>query len=158
MSARSFTALFAPLLIFIATPAAAEGGWFTDSESKCSVWHADPLPGQKVRWNGKCVDGRAEGGGVAEWYVAQRPPDRCECTFVAGKAHGLGIYRWADGAIYAGEFKQGEMEGKGFLRYPDNETFEGQFKNGLPNGFGVLMLPDNTRIMGKFKDGVLIKP
>ena len=90
---------------------------------------------------GACKDGKAHGDGVAEWYSYQRPPDRCECSFVAGKAEGMGSYRWSDGVHYVGEFKAGVIEGKGFIRYPDNEMYEGDFKNGYPDGWGVLYAP-----------------
>ena len=61
--------------------------------------------------------------------AAARP---CECTFVDGKAEGMGIYRWTDGVTYVGEFKAGVIEGKGFIKYPDNEMYEGDFKTDIP--------------------------
>lgn len=147
-----FISLYATLM---ALPAYA-GEWIKAEETGCQVWHPEPEDGQKVRWGGKCENGKAQGEGVAEWYVAQRPPHRCECNFVDGKAEGAGIFRWADGVLYVGEFKASIIEGKGFIKYPDNEMYEGDFKNGYPNGWGTQVLPDNTQIMGKFKDGAHI--
>lgn len=140
-----------------AGPASA-GAWFTAENTDCQLWNPEPEDGQKVRWGGACKDGKAEGDGVAEWYSFQRPPDLCECSFVAGKAEGTGTYRWADGVTYVGEFKAGIIEGKGFIKYPDNEMYEGDFKNGYPHGWGVQMLPDNTRVMGKFEKGAFVPP
>ncbi|MEL0020400.1 MAG: hypothetical protein VW709_11045 [Rickettsiales bacterium] len=143
------------VLLFFADTAVAEdsGEWFTAENVDCLLWNSNPDDDQKVRWGGACKDGKAHGDGVAEWYSYQRPADRCECSFVAGKAEGSGIYRWADGAVYAGAFKAGIIEGEGFIKYPDNEMYEGEFKNGYPHGWGTQMLPDGTRVMGKFKDG-----
>ncbi len=157
-ASRKFAAGAVAVLVVaigVASHVAVAGGgrWIPAEGSGCALWHPDPLPGQKVRWSGPCRLGRAHGAGVAEWFIERRPPDRCECTFVNGKAQGNGVFYWADGAMYAGEFRDGVMEGFGYIRYPDNETYEGEFRNGLPNGFGTLLLPDNTRIMGKFKDG-----
>lgn len=134
--------------------AAAEGGWITATGSGCALWHPSPEPGLKVRWSGRCENGKAQGSGIAEWFVHAGIAELCDCAFVAGKPEGQGRYRWADGATYSGEFRAGIIEGRGSLRYPDNETYEGEFRNGLPNGWGLQVLPDNTRIMGKFRDGV----
>ncbi len=134
------------------------GEWIQTADGGCLLWHPHPEEAQKVRWEGVCKDGKAHGDGVAEWYSYQRPPDRCECTFTAGKAEGMGTYRWADGVLYVGEFKAGLIEGKGFIRYPDNEMYEGDFKNGHPHGWGVQMLPDNTKRMGRFRDGAFVSP
>ena len=144
-------------LVFVSIPASA-GSWITAENTNCKLWNPDPDEQQKVRWGGKCKGGKASGDGVAEWYSYQRPPDLCECTFVGGKAEGMGVYRWTDGVTYVGEFKAGVIEGKGFIKYPDNEMYEGDFKNGYPHGWGVQMLPDNTRVMGKFRNGAFVPP
>ena len=113
--------------VFVSIPASA-GSWITAENTNCKLWNPDPDEQQKVRWGGKCKGGKASGDGVAEWYSYQRPPDLCECTFVDGKAEGMGVYRWTDGVTYVGEFKAGVIEGKGFIKYPDNEMYEGDFK------------------------------
>ena len=151
-------ALTIGVLVFGSAPPVLAGQWIKSENGGCLLWNPDPEEAQKVRWGGACKDGKAHGDGVAEWYSYQRPPDRCECSFVAGKAEGMGSYRWSDGVHYVGEFKAGVIEGKGFIRYPDNEMYEGDFKNGYPDGWGVLMLPDNTRKMGRFREGAFIPP
>ena len=30
----------------------------------CSVWNADPVPGESVSWDGQCLDGKASGDGT----------------------------------------------------------------------------------------------
>ena len=151
-------ALTIGVLVFGAALPVFAGRWIKSENGGCLLWNHDPEEAQKVRWGGACKDGKAHGDGVAEWYSYQRPPDRCECSFVAGKVEGMGSYRWSDGVHYVGEFKAGVIEGKGFIRYPDNEMYEGDFKNGYPDGWGVLMLPDNTRKMGWFREGAFIPP
>ena len=151
-------ALTIGVLVFGAALPVFAGRWIKSENGACLLWNHDPEETQKVRWGGACKDGRAHGDGVAEWYSYQRPPDRCECSFIAGKAEGMGSYRWFDSVHYVGEFKAGVIEGKGFIRYPDNEMYEGDFKNGYPDGWGVLMLPDNTRKMGRFREGAFIPP
>lgn len=148
------SALLCAIVICVASPVLADGGrWVVSWDTGCRLWQPSPREGEQVRWRGRCENGKAQGDGVAEWFVNPALPDRCECHFVNGRAEGLGNYRWADGVYYSGEFKAGSIEGTGLIRYPDGELYEGEFKNGLPNGWGVQVLPDNTRIMGKFRDG-----
>jgi hypothetical protein len=154
-----FSVFLLSMVIFAGLAGSANGGaWFKAENTDCTLWNPDPDDEQKVRWGGQCKDGKAQGDGVAEWFSYQRPPDRCECSLVDGKVEGTGIYRWADGVTYVGEFKASVIEGKGFIKYPDNEMYEGDFKNGLPHGWGVQMLPNNKRVTGNFKNGAFMPP
>ena len=42
---------------------------------------------------------------------------------------GYGIYQWADGTIYKGQFYQGDMEGVGEKYFPSGNRYVGSFKN-----------------------------
>ena len=44
--------------------------------------------------------------------------------------HGYGIYTWADGSIYEGEFLEGKPRGMGKVtEYKNGRTHEGVFEN-----------------------------
>lgn len=60
-------------------------------------------------YEGKCKNGLAHGKGIAQGT------DRYEGTFVKGLPSGRGVYKWADGSFYDGEWKDGKKEGKGKL-------------------------------------------
>jgi hypothetical protein len=156
MFVRIFLAI-AVLALSLAVTEARAGDWISVDGRDCAIWNPDPYEGQKVRWSAKCEGGKAVGIGVAQWYVAERPPDLCECSFIAGKAEGSGIYRWADGVLYVGDFKGGLMMGQGYLKYPDGETYRGGIKNGMPHGKGQVMYPDETIFEGEFRDGAALK-
>ena len=68
-----------------------------------------------------------------------------------GNAHGQGVYEYADGARYEGQWKDGKRHGGGEITYADGSRYEGEWKDGMKHGFGILFSskysersPDNT--------------
>jgi hypothetical protein len=53
------------------------------------------------------------------------------------RRHGYGIYRWADGGVYYGEFKENNQEGQGYQRWPSGTEYYGEWKNDMQWGEGV---------------------
>ena len=54
-----------------------------------------------------------------------------------GLLHGYGIYRWANGDVYYGEFKQNYHDGQGYKRWADGDEYCGEYKNHMKHGEGV---------------------
>ena len=50
--------------------------------------------------------------------------------------NGYGVYTWADGMIYEGEFKDDKKNGHGIFTWADGSKFKGQFFNGEIKGQG----------------------
>ncbi len=92
-------------------------------------------------------------------------------------SNGKGRYKFENGSIYFGQFKQGQLHGKGTMKYAsgdvytgnwvDNKrhgggkfvrangnTYEGKFENNKLNGKGRLIYASNDRIVGFFVDNV----
>jgi len=42
--------------------------------------------------------------------------------------HGQGIYEYADGRKYLGEWKYGKQDGHGSETWPNNDKYEGDYK------------------------------
>jgi len=54
-----------------------------------------------------------------------------------GKADGQGIYQYADGTVYKGEWKAGKRDGQGIAeRQKDGYTYVGEWKDGKRDGQG----------------------
>ena len=51
---------------------------------------------------------------------------------------GEGTLRFADGALYTGNFRNGKFSGQGTLTYPDGSVYRGAFRNQLQEGRGTL--------------------
>jgi hypothetical protein len=48
------------------------------------------------------------------------------------------IYRWRNGEIHIGEWKDGQRHGRGTKRYKKGNVYEGEWKNGMRDGRGIL--------------------
>ncbi len=66
---------------------------------------------------------------------------------------GSGTLRFADGALYAGYFKQGKFEGQGTLTYPDGSVYRGNFRNQLQDGQGRLLDANGNSYEGMWQQG-----
>lgn len=124
--------LIAAALVAAAAPAVAQKaqpGWIVDARTGCQVWNATPKPNQTVTWSGGCQSRLAQGRGVLQWYVNNRPADRYTGELVAGKLDGLGIYVSADGFRYEGEWREGIANGAGELTTKTG-TFKGEWTDG----------------------------
>lgn len=64
-----------------------------------------------------------------------------------GKYHGKGMFKYASGDVYDGEWKNGKMDGQGLYKFADGDIYEGEYKNGLFEGYGEY----------KFSSGALYK-
>ena len=51
--------------------------------------------------------------------------------------HGYGIFRWADGSVYYGEWKENISEGQGPYKWADGDEYCGEWKNNKKWGEGV---------------------
>lgn len=44
--------------------------------------------------------------------------------------HGQGVYMWADGRKYEGEYVNDKKHGYGIYTYPDGRSYKGQWASG----------------------------
>ncbi len=74
-----------------------------------------------------------------------------------GRRSGDGIYNYANGNEYIGEFYKGNKHGYGKLKFYENGKYvgcyEGYFKNGYYDGKGKIHMFDNYNYEGYFKKG-----
>ena len=66
--------------------------------------------------------------------------------------HGFGVYTWADGSTYKGQWMNGLQHGKGVYTCWAH-TYEGEWKNGEKHGKGVLTSKNGMKYAGWFADG-----
>ena len=67
--------------------------------------------------------------------------------------NGQGSYRFANGMLYDGSWKDGKFDGKGTLRTKEGLIFKGRFRDGLFDGPGRLRWPNQTVYDGLWKAG-----
>ncbi len=158
-------------------------GWTVDTANGCWLWNPNPLANETVSWSGICPNGPAMGSGVQVWRSLRDGKPQSEQyvgTLVDGRSsgqgvqtwggnhplvgnsyegafstqrNGRGIYSWADGRRYEGEFLGGRLNGRGTLTWPNGERYVGDFRDGRRTGQGIHTWPDGSRWHGEWLDG-----
>jgi len=74
-----------------------------------------------------------------------------EGNFVNGRASGKGNVKYADGSTYVGDFVNGKMEGRGIYLYANGNTYNGGWANNLKSGQGTQTLKQSDELyVGQF--------
>lgn len=69
---------------------------------------------------------------------------------------GTGVFRWASGNIYDGEFKDDERHGKGIMTWTDGSQYNGDWFRGIQHGYGTITFPDGSQKEGYFDNNIYI--
>lgn len=64
--------------------------------------------------------------------------------------NGIGLYRWADGDLYVGEYKDNKRTGFGIYLWPNGSCYYGYWSNGNFDGEGIYLYNDGTKQIGKW--------
>lgn len=48
-----------------------------------------------------------------------------------------GVYKWKDGRVYSGFWKDSFMDGRGKYEWPNGRIYEGEYKKDKKEGFGI---------------------
>lgn len=80
----------------------SKGRWAPDKVTGCKVYNASPQDNETVSWSGQCVDGKASGNGVLQWYVGGAATDKYEGAMLAGQKSGVGTSSYSNGSSYIG--------------------------------------------------------
>ncbi len=128
-----------PVFLLLAGVAHAQGCRVLDPELQAS-------------YSGPCVNGLAEGKGVADGTA------HYEGDFKAGMKHGKGAKTWANGDRYEGDFVEDRREGRGVYTWGRGpwagESYEGEYANDRRNGNGTYHYASGDVYTGPWKDDV----
>ncbi|MCB1172148.1 MAG: hypothetical protein KDK39_01225 [Leptospiraceae bacterium] len=104
----------------------------------------------------ECTSGDCEtGSGLFRWTNG----DIYKGGFKDGQRNGTGAYHWKSGASYVGEWQEGKRHGKGVYLYPNKDQYEGQFVNDQRNGKGRYTYADETvHPAQEWQDGQPLQP
>ena len=59
--------------------------------------------------------------------------------------NGIGIYRWKDGRVYLGQYKNNDKHGYGVFKLPNGCLHFGHWKNGRGHGLGTFRKGKKTK-------------
>jgi Uncharacterized protein conserved in bacteria len=71
--------------------------------------------------------------------------------------HGKGVYVWADGRKYEGEYVNDKKDGYGIYTWADGRKYQGYWSNGKQHGKGKYIATDGTIKWGVWEDGKRVK-
>jgi hypothetical protein len=107
-------------------------------------------------YSGPCVNGLAEGRGIASGTAYY------EGEFKAGRKHGKGVKSWPNGDRYEGEFKEDEKHGYGTYTWGrgawQGERYEGEFVEDRRQGFGIYRWPSGDAYAGPWEQDRMTGP
>ncbi|HEX6690536.1 MAG TPA: hypothetical protein VF110_05240, partial [Burkholderiales bacterium] len=107
-------------------------------------------------YTGGCVNGLAEGEGVARGTAVY------EGGFLQGRKHGKGVKTWANGDRYEGDFADDQRNG--FGRYTwgkgrwQGERYEGGYSRDQRHGFGTYRYSTGDVYAGPWQSDVATGP
>jgi hypothetical protein len=82
-----------------------------------------------------------------------KPAEKSE--LVAGRMDdGVGFYRWDDGALYFGEWKNSKRTGLGIYLSGSGHYYLGNFNLDLIDGEGLYLYPDGSKNIGTWMNGM----
>ncbi|CAD8166475.1 unnamed protein product [Paramecium octaurelia] len=107
----------------------------------------------QTQYQGLIVEGKKQGKGLLIWPFQenQKQQEQYEGEFYNNLFEGYGVYKWSDGKVYEGGWKEGKRHGYG--KYQGlSQQYEGEFQNDLYQGQGILSI-GNKIITGSFTKG-----
>ena len=117
-------------------PLPPDGCWEEVSEQPaCYIWNLYPKPVERVDWGGACSGGRAQGPGIAKWYIDGRYDHQTEGRYEGGKRQGQWLIRKSDGEAWSGAYVNGKRQGMWLERYPDGSVSKGAMLYGKRHGW-----------------------
>lgn len=73
-------------------------------------------------------------------------------------ASGEGEYRYSDGTVYKGLFRDGQPLGPAYVLFADGSQYQGYWENNHPEGMGMMRGASGNWKGGKWRRGVLEEP
>ncbi|MFY8011220.1 MAG: caspase family protein [Saprospiraceae bacterium] len=71
--------------------------------------------------------------------------------------NGRGIYLYADGNKYEGDFQNGFANGTGKISYYNGDVYEGEIEKGSLHGKGMMISANGNKVQGIWERGIFIK-
>lgn len=135
--------------------------WVNCNSQGCKLLDPYYSEGVTFKWEGPCVNGKADGNGICYKYVNGELQSKYEGDYKNGIREGLGKF-FVDGQTYKGHFVNGQLMGFGTWTTEDGMYYEGEFVNYRAHGRGIQKFANGSKFEGFFVsdrgyDGVFTK-
>jgi hypothetical protein len=115
------------------------------------------------KWTGDWKKGQAlnESGEIIAELFPNEVKNELEANIQSGCIsgdceNGSGVFAYANGARFEGEFQEGKPNGNGKFFYEDESTYDGSVKEGLYHGTGTLITAAGKKQSGRWEEGSFI--
>jgi hypothetical protein len=75
-----------------------------------------------------------------------------EGEYKDNRKHGNGTYKWSDGRVYNGEWVAGDQHGKGVKTYANKDVYDGEWVEHRKHGQGVMKYHNGDVYSGEWRD------
>jgi S1-C subfamily serine protease/antitoxin component YwqK of YwqJK toxin-antitoxin module len=141
-------------LLFLFTVASTTHGqtlkdeWVVCNNQSCKLLDPYFSDGVVMKWEGSCVNGKANGYGRLTKYKDGEYESTYEGEFNNGIREGRGKFSHKDGTVREGFFVAGQMTGKGVCVGKDGQKYSGDFLNYRMHGFGTTEFENGSKFEG----------
>jgi len=122
--------------------------WVVCNNQGCKLLDPYYSDGVTMKWEGSCVNGKANGFGKLTKYKDGEYESTYEGEFKNGIREGKGKFSHKDGTIREGIFADGQMIGKGVMTSKDGQKYTGDFLNYRCHGYGTIEFANGSKFQG----------
>jgi S1-C subfamily serine protease/antitoxin component YwqK of YwqJK toxin-antitoxin module len=122
--------------------------WVTCKTSGCKILDPYYKDGVTLKWEGSCLDGKADGYGKLIKYQDGEYESTYEGEYNNGLREGKGKFTHKDGTVREGIFINGQMCGKGIMTLTNGQKYIGDFLNYRAHGDGIIYFPNGAKFEG----------
>ena len=106
---------------------------------------------KEQRTNTGCIEGDCENGlGTYKWSNG----DVYKGQWKDGNLNGVGTFKWPNGDVYTGQYKDDSRNGQGTYKWKNGDVYKGQYKDGVRTGVGTFKWENGAVYTGQIKDGI----
>jgi S1-C subfamily serine protease/antitoxin component YwqK of YwqJK toxin-antitoxin module len=124
--------------------------WVVCNNQGCKLLDPYYSNGVTTKWEGSCLNGKANGFGKLTKYKNGEYESTYEGEYKNGIREGKGTFSHKDGTVRVGTFIAGQMTGKGTNTGENGQKYAGEFINYRQHGNGVVEFTNGAKFEGFF--------
>jgi hypothetical protein len=118
------------LLSILYLSGCSTSNWIKDPSTGCEVFNPRPVPGEYIKYEGDCLNGKANGYGTLTWFQDSCATSKATGKFISGKLEGKVTVEYYESSAsrFEGNYVAGEREGFGTYFFSFGKTESGIYR------------------------------